>query len=217
MKKPLIKIFIALAALSYVTVQTSAQTVNREKILTPDNSLPIPALNFDTNGELIISASPTSSQSDFDFLVGKWIMYNRRLNKRFENHNEWSTFESRDENHKILSGTANMDTYSTTQMPGMEGKLFEGITLRLFNPATKLWSLYWVASNIGALDPPVVGSFENNVGHFFTKDMFNGRRIIMMFRWDARDKNKPVWSQAFSPDNGKTWEWNWFNVSEKSD
>jgi hypothetical protein len=22
-------------------------------------------------------------------------------------------------------------------------------------------------------------------------------------------------SQAFSPDNGKTWEWNWYNVSER--
>ena len=54
----------------------------------------------------------------------------------------------------------------------------------------------------------MVGSFENNVGHFFAKDTFNGKPIIMMFRWDARDKEHPVWSQAFSPDNGKTWEWN---------
>ena len=42
-----------------------------------------------------------------------------------------------------------------------------------------------------------------------------GKPIIMMFRWDARDKERPVWSQAFSPDNGKTWEWNWYNVSER--
>ena len=78
-----------------------------------------------------------------------------------------------------------------------------------------MWSLYWVASNIGVLDPPVVGSFENNVGHFFTKDTFNGKNIIVVFRWDVRDKDHPVWSQAFSPDNGKTWEWNWYNVSER--
>src|SRR4051794_18759466 len=76
-----------------------------------------------------------------------------------------------------------------------EGKPFEGITLRLFNPKTRLWSLYWVASNTGVLDPPVVGSFENNVGHFFCKDTFNEKNIIVVFRWDARDKNRPVWSQ----------------------
>jgi hypothetical protein len=187
----------------------------QEKILTTDTTLAIPKLNFDANGELIITASKTSSQSDFDFLVGKWKMHNRRLNKRLENCKDWTEFESLDENFKILNGTADMDTYYTTGMPGQEGKPFEGVTLRLFNPKTKLWSLYWVASNVGVLDPPVIGSFESNVGHFFCKDTFSGKNIIVMFRWDARDQDHPVWSQAFSPDNGKTWEWNWYNISER--
>jgi hypothetical protein len=94
------------------------------------------------------------------------------------------------------------------------GKLFEGVTVRLFDPKSRLWSLYWVASNVGAIDPPMVGSFENNIGHFFCKDTFNGKNVIVVFRWDIRDKDKPVWSQAFSPDKGKTWEWNWYNVLE---
>jgi hypothetical protein len=187
----------------------------QKNVLTTDPSLAIPKLNFDANGNLLVKASPSSSLNDFDFLVGKWKMYHRRLNKRLENCKEWTEFESTDSNYKILSGTADMDVYSTTQMPGMEGKLFEGVTLRLFDPKTRLWSLYWVASNVGVLDPPVVGSFENNVGHFFTKDTYNGKNIIVVFRWDVRDKDHPVWSQAFSPDNGKTWEWNWYNVSER--
>ena len=187
----------------------------QKTVLTTDETLAIPKLTFDPNGELKITASPMSSQRDFDFLVGKWKMHNRRLNKRLENCKDWTEFESSDENVKILSGTADMDTYSTTEMPGQEGKSFEGVTLRLFNPKTRLWSLYWVASNVGVLDPPVVGSFENGVGHFFAKDTFKGKPIIMMFRWDARDQEHPLWSQAFSPDNGKTWEWNWYNVSEK--
>ena len=184
---------------------------SQETVLTNDPNLPIPKLSFDENGELKITASASSSQNDFDFLVGKWAMHHRRLNKRLENCKDWTEFESTDENHKILNGTADTDMLSAT----FDGKPFEGLTIRLFNPKTKLWSLYWVASNVGVLDPPVVGSFENNVGHFFTKDTFNGKKIIMMFRWDARDKDNPVWSQAFSPDNGKTWEWNWFNVSRR--
>lgn len=185
----------------------------QQEVLKTDPSLPIPKLSFDDKGELLIKASAGSSLNDFDFLVGKWKMYNRRLNKRLENCKDWTAFLSYDENQKVLSGTADMDTYRTTEMPGMEGKLFEGLTIRLFNPQTRLWSLYWVASNVGVLDPPVVGSFENKVGHFFTKDVYNGKKVIVMFRWDARDQNRPVWSQAFSPDNGKTWEWNWYNVS----
>jgi hypothetical protein len=187
----------------------------QKNVLKTDTSLDIPKLNFDANGNLLIKASSTSSHSDFDFLVGKWKMYHRRLNKRLENCKEWTEFESTDSNYKILSGTADMDIYSTTQMPGLEGKLFEGVTLRLFDPKSRLWRLYWVASNVGVLDPPVIGSFENNVGHFFTKDTFNGKNIIVVFRWDVRDKDHPVWSQAFSPDNGKSWEWNWYNVSER--
>jgi hypothetical protein len=187
----------------------------QNSVLTTAPTLAIPKVEFDAKGDLKISASATSSQRDFDFLVGKWKMHNRRLNKRLEGNNDWTEFDSYDENSKILSDTADMDTYSTTAMPGMEGKRFEGLTLRLFDPKTRLWSLYWVASNAGALDPPVVGSFENGVGHFFAKDTFKGKPIIMMFRWDARNKERPVWSQAFSPDGGKTWEWNWYNVSER--
>jgi hypothetical protein len=41
--------------------------------------LAIPKLEFGPNGELKITASATSSASDFDFLVGKWKMHNRRL------------------------------------------------------------------------------------------------------------------------------------------
>jgi hypothetical protein len=109
-----------------------AQTI----VLTTDPSLPIPKLNFDEKGDMKITASATSSPSDFDFLVGKWKMHNRRLNKRLENCKDWTEFDSFDENSKTLSGTADMDIYSTTEMPGQEGKRFEGLTLRLFNPKT---------------------------------------------------------------------------------
>ena len=184
-------------------------------VLTNDPAIAIPKLSFDEKSDLKITASATSSPNDFDFLVGKWKMHNRHLNKRLENCKDWTEFDSSDENTKILGDTADMDTYSTTEFSGQEGKLFQGLTLRLFNPKTRLWSLYWVASNTGVLDPPVVGSFENGVGHFFCKDTFKGKPIIVMFRWDARNKDRPVWGQAFSPDEGKTWEWNFFNVSER--
>jgi hypothetical protein len=187
----------------------------QKNVLAADTTIPIPKLNLDSSGNLIITASATSSVNDFDFLLGKWKMYNRRLNKRLENCKDWTEFVSWDEDNKIFDGNANMDTYTTTEMPGLEGKKFEGITMRLFDPNTRLWSLYWIASNKSFIDPPVVGSFENEVGHFFGKDTFNGKPIIFMFRWDIRNKDKPAWGQAFSADNGKTWEWNFFNVLER--
>ena len=90
-------------------------------ILTADESIPIPKVAFDAKDDLVISASATSSPTDFDFLVGKWKMHNRHLNKRLENCKEWTEFDSSDENTKILGGNADMDTYSTTQFPGQQG------------------------------------------------------------------------------------------------
>src|SRR6266487_2080220 len=125
---------------------------------------------------------------------------------------EWEEFESTDENvGMILNGIGNTDIYKST----LDGKPFEGLTLRLFNPKTRLWSLYWVPSNTGVMDPPVVGSFEGNIGKFYGKDVFQGKPILVVFVWDKTDKDNPVWSQAFSPDNGKTWEWNFTNVSHR--
>lgn len=113
--------------------------------------------------------------------------------------------------YQILGGNGNIDKYTDTT----SGKPYEGIALRLFNAKTKLWSIYWADNNSGKLDPPVVGSFKNKIGHFFSKDTFKGNKIIVVFRWDVRNPNLPVWSQAFSADNGKTWEWNSINVSER--
>lgn len=163
------------------------------------------------DGQLVITPSKTSSARDFDYLAGKWTMHHYKLKSRLTHSNEWEQFESTDENHGILDGIGNTDILKTT----LNGKPFEGLTLRLFNPKTRLWSLYWVASNSGVLDPPVVGSFEGNIGRFYTRDTYEGKPIIMMFVWDKTDKNNPVWSQAFSPDNGKTWEWNWTNTSHR--
>lgn len=173
--------------------------------------LEIPKLNFDNSGGLIISASPTSSSNDFDFYEGKWKLRNKKLKTRLNSCTEWSEFESTQEMYKVLNGIGNIDNYLAT----FDGIPFEGMSIRLFNPKTRLWSIYWADSNEGVLQPAVVGSFENDVAHFFTKDIFNGKKIIVVFCWDARDKENPIWSQAFSSDNGKTWEWNWYMYFSK--
>ena len=184
---------------------------SQNALLIPDTTIAIPTVNFDSKGNLIIKPSPTSSSKDFDYLIGNWKLKNRKLTSRLTHSTEWVEFESRVEMHQILDGNGNIDKYTDTAT----GKPYEGLALRLFNSKTKLWSIYWADNNSGTLDPPVVGSFENNIGHFFGKDTFNGKKIIVVFRWDVRDPDLPVWSQAFSADDGKTWEWNSINVSEK--
>jgi hypothetical protein len=166
---------------------------------------------FNEKGELIIDPSKSSTQNDFDFLVGQWMIHNRKLKSRLSNSNEWIEFDALQEMRKVLAGIGNVENISAN----INGKPYEGMAVRLFNPTTRLWSIYWADNNSGTMEKPVVGSFENNVGTFFSKEILNDKETIIQFKWDATNPEKPVWSQAFSADNGKTWEWNWYMYFSK--
>lgn len=171
------------------------------------DTLVIPKLTFDSTGALIIIPAETSSKNDFDFFVGKWKVHNRLLKINADKTTVWQEFEATQEMYKVLEGIGNIDNFIAIR----NGQPFEGMTVRLFNPQYRLWSIYWVDSKYGILGlPPVVGSFKNNVGHFFCKEIINNKNVITVYRWDARDKNNPIWSQTMSDDNGTTWQdWNW--------
>src|SRR5258708_7695236 len=106
--------------------------------LKTDTTIVMPKITIDANGDLSITAPATSSSHDFDFLIGKWKMYHRRLNQRLQNCHDWTAFQSTDDASPILTGLGDIDTYKTTEMPGMVGINFEGFALRLFNPKTRL-------------------------------------------------------------------------------
>jgi hypothetical protein len=167
-------------------------------------------LHFDKHEELIITASPASSNHDFDFLAGKWKMKNKHLNARLAHRKDYSEFETGVEAWIGLQGMGSFDIVTRHLN---NGSIYEGRTIRTFDSTTKLWRLYWVDSHGGPIDPPVIGSFENGIGLFFGKDYQVGRPVIVVFRWDKTNPNQPLWSQAFSEDNGKTWEWNYTNTS----
>lgn len=114
------------------------------------DSFPMPTLKFDSRGELLITASPTSSNKDFDYLIGKWKMKNKHLNARFANCKEYTEFESTVENYPGLEGMGNFDV---VRRQLNDGKVYEGRTIRIFDPGTRLWRLYWIDSNGGAIDP----------------------------------------------------------------
>lgn len=191
----------------------SAYVGQSQQILAVENGkLPVPKLHFNDSGDLQITPSASSSKNDFDFFAGKWKLENRVLKKKPDNTTEWISFNATQEMHIILMGLGNIDNFLAVR----NGKPFEGMTLRLFDPKTRLWSIYWTDTNNTILGlPPVVGSFENKVGHFFSQDDPNDKKILTVYRWDARDASNPIWSQASSKDGGNTWEWNWFMYMHK--
>ena len=44
---------------------------------------------------------------------------------------------------------------------------------------------------------------------FLGEDTFEGRPILVRFIWSDVNSGTPRWEQAFSEDDGDTWETNW--------
>lgn len=137
---------------------------------------------------------------DFDFFIGSWKIHNRFLKGRLRGSTEWIEFDATSVVQHVLGGLGNFDQY--------KAKGVEGMTLRLFNPATGDWSIYW-ADNVrpGSLQPPMIGRFSGDTGEFFGDEEVDGRKVLCRFLWTRSDS--PRWEQAFSDDGGKTWETNW--------
>jgi hypothetical protein len=142
---------------------------------------------------------------DFDFLLGSWRVRNRRRVGWLQGSDRWTEFDATLEARPILDGLGNIDRFAAQR----DGRSFEGVTLRLFDPATGRWSLYWADSWIPVLQPPVVGSFEAGRGEFYADDTFEGRPVRLRFVWSGITPVSARWEQAFSADGGASWETNW--------
>ena len=143
---------------------------------------------------------------DFDFLYGKWNIVNRRRRRVFQGCDEWQEFPATGAVEPVLGGMGHIEKYETT-FP--DGTPLEGLTIRIFNPETQLWSLHWSDSRTCTLFPPVVGRFVDGKGEFYGTDYVNGREIQVVFTWSDITSDSACWRQAFSLDDGVTWEWNW--------
>ena len=142
---------------------------------------------------------------DFDFLIGEWSVRHRRLKRRLAGDSEWIEFTGPAAVREILGGLGNFDECRIDLPEGA----YTGATLRLFDPATRLWTIYWMDSRSPRLDPPVVGSFRDGRGLFFGDDTFAGTPIRVRFIWSPLTANSCHWEQAFSQDGGEVWETNW--------
>lgn len=153
-------------------------------------------------------ADALDGRRDFDFLAGTWLVANRTLRPGGGESAEWVEFEARAESRPILGGLGNVDEYYARDYRGT-GE-FHGLALRLFDPAARLWRIWWASSRGGGrLDPPVAGRFADGEGHFEGDDELDGRPIKVQFTWSRITGTSARWEQSFSFDEGRTFEPNW--------
>jgi len=151
-------------------------------------------------------------RNDFDFLVGTWKVHHRTLKKRLNGSTDWEEFDGDTVGRKILDGLGNIDENLIHSKKGP----VHAITLRLFDPVSKEWSIYWSTDVTGTLDVPMIGGFKDGRGEFYSQEVFEGRHIYNRFIWSKITANSCQWEQAFSEDGGKTWETNWIMEFERA-
>lgn len=147
--------------------------------------------------------SYTGNIHDFDFLAGTWSVLNRRLRQRNVGCHDWDEFMGISTCRVSLGGVVNVDEIH------FPDRGFTGFTLRALDLANGQWSIYWVNSTIGRVEPPVLGGFDGDHGLFVGDDDDQGHPVRAKFDWTRQGPTSARWEQSFSYDDERTWETNW--------
>jgi len=142
--------------------------------------------------------------TDFDFLVGTWEVTHRRLRNPLSGEPEdWHTFEGTCAARTYLDGTVSIDEIA---MPDQGSS---GMSVRLFDPVAREWTIWFVSSRDGRVQPPVRGAWAGDGCRFYGDDEYDGRAVRATYEWSDLTETSARWEQAFSVDGGETWETNW--------
>lgn len=148
----------------------------------------------------------TGDPHDWDFLLGRWTVRHRRLKARLTGSTEWEEFAGTSIVWSTLGGQGTVDD-NLLELPG---GTYRAVGIRAFDHEARHWSIWWLDSREPSrIFPPVRGGFKDGVGTFLGDDTLNDRPIKVRYRWSEITPNSAHWEQAFSPDNGATWEINW--------
>ena len=149
------------------------------------------------------TAAERDGQHDFDFELGTWKIHLKRLVHPLTGSTTWVEFDGTSVTRKVWDGRAQLEEFETDSLSGGH---IEGMTLRLYDPQTHQWSLYWATSKSGAMGAPTIGEFKDGRGEFYDTEPSgpHGRSILVRFIWSKTDTNSPHFEQSFSEDGGKT-------------
>jgi hypothetical protein len=150
-------------------------------------------------------------QHDFDFEIGSWKTRLSRLQKPLTGSTTWLEYVGTTVVRKVWDGRANL---VELEAEGPAGHL-EALSLRLYNPQSRQWSLNFSNSRGGTLAEPMVGEFRNGRGEFYSQEGFNDRTILVRFVISVITRDSCRFEQSFSDDGGKTWELNWIAIDAR--
>jgi hypothetical protein len=158
------------------------------------------------------SATLRDGQHDFDFEIGTWKTHLKRLLHPLTGSTTWVEYEGTSVVRKVWNGGANLVELVADGPAGH----FEGLSLRLYNPESRQWSLNFANRKAGTMTTPTIGEFRDGRGEFYQQDSLNGRSILVRFVISDITPTSCRFEQAFSDDGGKSWEVNWIATDTRA-
>lgn len=155
----------------------------------------------------------TKRTSGFDFLIGDWVVDNRRLAAPLSGSDEWYETGATASATTLHNGAISVDEMWYAELG------FAGSSIRVHTAADDTWTIYWVNSDTGHLQAPVVGRWNADGSRFVATgpDEFEGTPILARYMWHSIEPRSATWEQAFSVDEGATWETNWVMTWRRAD
>ncbi|MGI8678834.1 MAG: hypothetical protein ACR2LX_09140 [Jatrophihabitans sp.] len=141
-----------------------------------------------------------STTVDFDFLQGWFDVTSRRLRDPLDHTSGWVVTQATSSARTHFGGAVSIDEMSFPANGNY------GMSLRLFDPAQRAWSIYWVDSRTGRLQPPVIGRSRR---WLTGPDEYAEHPVIASYSWTDVTDHAARWQQCFSLDEGATWLPNW--------
>lgn len=151
-------------------------------------------------------AEGSAAKTDFDYFIGNWRVEHRRLRKRLAGSTDWEEFGGKTFCQRMFDGMVNLNESISYR----DGKTSYGLGLRALDEAGGRWAdWYLAASDLSRIDPPLFGRFKHGIGTFYSREVFDGRPVLVRGQFAPVNDSEARWEQAFSTDEGATWETNW--------
>ena len=151
------------------------------------------------------AAARRDGQHDFDFEIGTWHTHLTRLEHPLSGSSRWITYDGTSVVSKVWDGRANL---VELEVDGPAGHI-SGLSLRLYNPEARQWTLNYANTAVGELSQPTIGEFKDRRGEFYDQEPFRGRAILVRNVITDISPDSCRFEQAYSDDGGTTWELNW--------
>jgi hypothetical protein len=136
---------------------------------------------------------------DFDFALGTWNSEISYLSDPFSSRRV--TTRGRMNARELWGGRADLEEIEARAPQGA----FQGLTLRLYDPHTRQWILYWANSDDGILHEPLIGEFKGGRGVFYGQNTYSGRVVFVRSVYFDIKPDSYRFAQGLSDDGGKDW------------